>query len=80
MSARWKTNYHSKVAHLVDGRTPVCQAPRPQGGFSWERTTRGHRRCEDCLAISSGATVEELNELRNAARELRNAAFVAFND
>lgn len=60
----WKTNVRAGIAHIVTGRKPVCEAPGPQGGVTWGRTTRGHRRCPDCLAIENGATVLERNILR----------------
>jgi len=71
MTATWKTNVRTGHAHRVIDRKPECGAPSPQGGVTWGRTIRGHRRCPDCLALDNGATVLERDILRAHGEALR---------
>lgn len=80
MTTAWKTNVRAGIAHLVADRKPVCEAPVPQGGVTWGRTTRGHYRCPDCIAIENGATVHERNILRAHGEALAEDAHRALNN
>lgn len=60
----WKTNVRTGRAHRVVNRKPECEAPTPQGGITWGPTTRGHRRCPDCLRLDAGKTLADINRDR----------------
>jgi hypothetical protein len=79
MSSIWKTNTRSGRAHRVLDRKPECGAPSPQGGVTWGRTTRGHVRCPDCLALDAGATVAERDILRAHTEALAEDAHRELN-
>ena len=79
MTTAWKTNVRAGIAHRVLDRKPECGAPSPQGGVTWGRTTRGHRRCPDCVALDAGATVLERDILRAHGEALAEDAHRALN-